>query len=104
MITQQTSHDHCSDFSCPLQQRDLDRAVARATGESVGTIHSRGFVPLYPDVIDDDIPILDWDELDHQHGVGVHRLRHPLPEDCWMSPESLRTQTPQGDSCPLGTS
>ncbi len=98
------SHDPCSDISCPMRQRDLDRAVARATGESIRTIHSRGFVPLYPDVIDDDIPILDWDELDRQHNVGVHKLRGPLPEDCWMSPESLRSQAPQGDLCPLGTS
>ncbi|TWT59626.1 hypothetical protein [Rubinisphaera italica] len=100
-----SSHNHyCSETECPLRQRDLDRAVARATGESVHTIHSRGFVPLYPDVIDDDIPILDWDELDRQQGVGVHRLRHPMPEDCWMSPESLMSQTRQGGACPLGTS
>ncbi|TWT59307.1 hypothetical protein [Rubinisphaera italica] len=104
MTSRNNSHDQCSDISCPLRQRDLDRAVARATGESVHTIHSRGFIPLYPDVIDDDIPILDWDELDRQHSVGVHRLRHPLPEDCWMSPEFLISQTPQGGSCPLGTS
>ncbi|TWT59709.1 hypothetical protein [Rubinisphaera italica] len=104
MTSQSHSLNPNSESGCTMRQRDLDRAVARATGESVNTIHSRGFIPLYPDVIDDDIPILDWDELDRQHSVGVHRLRHPLPEDCWMSPEFLKSQTPQGGSCPLGKS
>ena len=52
----------------PLSQQDLDREVARATGESLGTIRRRGFSIIDPsetqfDTEPDDTPamILDWD-------------------------------------------
>jgi hypothetical protein len=48
-----------------MTQRDLNRAVAAATGESVGTIERMGFGPLDDDAIDEDIPhVLDWDATD----------------------------------------
>ena len=31
-----------------MNQRDLDRAVAKATGETVAEISHRGFLPLTP--------------------------------------------------------
>ena len=52
----------------PLSQQDLDREVARATGESLGTIRRRGFSIIDPseqqfDTEPDDTPamVLDWD-------------------------------------------
>lgn len=57
-----------------MSQQDLDREIARATGESLGTIRRRGFslVPTLPSVFDPDadelrLPqYLDWDEVDAQ--------------------------------------
>ena len=52
----------------PLSQQDLDLEVARATGESLGTIRRRGFSIIDPsetqfDTEPDDTPamVLDWD-------------------------------------------
>ena len=52
----------------PLSQHDLDHEVARATGESVGTIRRHGFSIIDPsetqfDTEPDDLPamVLDWD-------------------------------------------
>ena len=52
----------------PLSQHDLDLEVARATGESLGTIRRRGFSIIDPsevhfDTEPDDTPamVLDWD-------------------------------------------
>ena len=47
-----------------MTQADLNRAVARATGESVTTIAGRGFVPLRYGVYERDLRTVDWDELD----------------------------------------
>ncbi|SFJ15453.1 hypothetical protein [Planctomicrobium piriforme] len=35
-----------------MRQRDLNRAVARATGETVSLISELGFVPLWPEPFD----------------------------------------------------
>jgi len=52
----------------PLSQQDLNREVARATGESLSTIRRRGFSIIDPaeqqfDTEPDDLPamVLDWD-------------------------------------------
>lgn len=45
-------------------QTELDRAVARATGESVRTIARRGFVPLTPVPFEREPRVVDWDVLD----------------------------------------
>ncbi len=67
-----------------MTQAQLERRVARATGESLHTICSRGFsladpvLVAYdpePDLATDDIPqIIDWDERDAQR-VGVFPAR-----------------------------
>lgn len=57
-----------------MSQQELDREIARATGESLGTIRRRGFslVPAIPTVFDPDADelrspqYLDWDEVDAQ--------------------------------------
>jgi hypothetical protein len=52
-----------------MTSHELNRAVARATGESVDTIIHRGFSPLVLEPEDDDLLdrpplIVDWDALD----------------------------------------
>ena len=49
-----------------MKQADLNRAVARATGESISTIKRLGFLIDDPDHIDPLDPgpaVVDWDEL-----------------------------------------
>ncbi|HWL07295.1 MAG TPA: hypothetical protein VNQ76_02670 [Planctomicrobium sp.] len=53
-----------------MRQRDLNRAVARSTGETVTTISRFGFIPLVPEPIDREPRFLDWDELDSQRNGG----------------------------------
>lgn len=55
-----------------MSQQELDREIARATGESLGTIRRRGFslVPALPSVFEPDADDLrspqyvDWDKVD----------------------------------------
>ena len=58
-----------------MTQAELNRAVARATGETVKTIAGMGFVPLTPTPIEQDPLVVDWEELDAQR-VSV------LPQRC----------------------
>lgn len=48
-----------------MTQAELDGEVARATGESVGTIEQLGFVPLtsVPFELEN---MIDWDEVDNE--------------------------------------
>ena len=60
-----------------MRQADLDRAVARATGESVATIRRLGFLLDHP-ITDHDEPgaeacdavVIDWDVFEAQRYVG----------------------------------
>ena len=53
-----------------MHQSDLDRAVSRATGETVSTIKRLGFLIANPDLTldpyDEDLGpyVIDWDELE----------------------------------------
>ena len=47
-----------------MTQRDLNRAVARATGESVDMIERMGFGPLDEDASDLEPKTIDWDAND----------------------------------------
>lgn len=51
-----------------INQSDLDRQVAQATGESQATIRSLGFVPLraVPFERDRRPLVVDWDELEQR--------------------------------------
>lgn len=57
-----------------MSQAELDREIARTTGESLGTIRRRGFslMPATPTAFDPEaeelrLPqYLDWDEVDAQ--------------------------------------
>ncbi|MEZ5941359.1 MAG: hypothetical protein R3C18_08215 [Planctomycetaceae bacterium] len=63
-----------------MHQSDLNRSVARATGESVSTIKRLGFLIADPeqelDPHDEDLGpyVIDWDELEARHA-----LREPQP-------------------------
>ena len=52
-----------------MSQRDLERAVARATGESMATVRRLGFLLAEPDGWPDeelDADVIDWDALQSQ--------------------------------------
>lgn len=53
-----------------MTQRDLNRSVATSTGETVGEISRRGFVPL-DDLNRDSDPPIDWDELEARRFVKL---------------------------------
>jgi len=66
-----------------MKQADLDRAVARATGETVSTIKRLGFLLAEPDdglgpEAEEHGPyVIDWDELEAQrHEAGTRRPRY----------------------------
>jgi len=60
-----------------MKQSDLDRAVARATGETISTIRQMGFLLVDPaDTLDleadEDGPnVIDWDELEAQRNEAL---------------------------------
>ena len=47
-----------------MTQRDLNRAVASVTGETVDTIERMGFGPLTETTDEFDPRMMDWDEAD----------------------------------------
>jgi hypothetical protein len=49
-----------------MTQRDFNRAVAQATGESVRTINNMGFVPLTAYPVEREPLTVDWDDIDRQ--------------------------------------
>jgi hypothetical protein len=61
-----------------MTQNELNRAVARATGESVSTIASLGFVPL-EDCADREPETVDWDALQESRGVTFQPRRRRTP-------------------------
>jgi hypothetical protein len=54
-----------------MTQNQLNRAVACATGETVGEISSRGFSSLPDDPYDCGFEPIDWDSLDQSRSVAV---------------------------------
>ena len=60
-----------------MTQRELNRAVARATGETVAEIAHRGFVPLTEIPPEPTGQTVDWDEQDAQRNVRWHPCRKP---------------------------
>ena len=53
-----------------MKQQQLNRAVARSTGESLAEITRRGFIPL-EDLQRDDDPPIDWDRLQAEHATSL---------------------------------
>ena len=55
-----------------MNQRDLNREVARATGESIKTIDRMGFSPLRVRFEQDPEEFaVDWDELEAQRSADL---------------------------------
>jgi hypothetical protein len=54
-----------------MTQAELNQEVAKATGETVGTVSERGFSPLWPIPYERDREPLtvDWDEVDGSREV-----------------------------------
>ena len=58
-----------------MTQAELNREVAYATGESVDTIAQMGFVVLTRIPIEREPFRIDWDRLDADRHVSLHRPR-----------------------------
>jgi len=59
-----------------MNQSELNRAVAKATGESVSMIAEMGFVPLAnPSYEREELRTVDWDEADASRSVSLMRRR-----------------------------
>ncbi len=58
-----------------MTQAELNREVAYATGESVGTIAQMGFVVLTRIPIERESLHIDWDRLDADRRISLHRPR-----------------------------
>lgn len=62
-----------------MTQSELNRAVARATGESVSTICEMGFVPLTPIPFEREPRTVDWDAADARRSVSLQPRRRRAP-------------------------
>jgi hypothetical protein len=58
-----------------MTQTELDRAVARATGESVAAISSMGFVPLTRVPQEREPQTVDWDETQQTRCISLQPRR-----------------------------
>ncbi len=58
-----------------MTQAELNREVARATGESVAEIRHLGFVPLTLTPYEQEPQVVDWDELE-----GARDVVYPCPQ------------------------
>jgi hypothetical protein len=58
-----------------MTQAELNRAVARATGESVSLISSLGFVPLSDGLHDREPQTVDWDKTQESRRISLHPRR-----------------------------
>ena len=62
-----------------MNQRELTRAVAKATGETVSEIAHRGFVPLAEVADEPECETVDWDEQDARRNVCWQPRRKRAP-------------------------
>ena len=58
-----------------MTQAELNRAVARATGESTREIARRGFVLLTPIPVEREPLVVDWDRLDAERRTSFFEQR-----------------------------
>jgi len=62
-----------------MNQRELNREIAKKTGESVSTIAALGFVPLTGQPYEREPLMIDWDELDAERNVPAFSQRSGRP-------------------------
>jgi hypothetical protein len=60
-----------------MTQNELNRAVARATGESIAVICSMGFVPLTDTPQEREPQMVDWDSAQQTRRISLHPRRKP---------------------------
>ena len=82
-----------------MRQRDLNRAVAQATGESVATIQRLGFLLAEPEQHDasqaEDKPnVIDWDELEQRQWYGQFHQDEGELFDASFADEPLADKEP----------
>jgi hypothetical protein len=58
-----------------MTQHELNRAIARATGESVTLISNMGFVPLTHAPQEYEPQTVDWDEIQQSRRITLHPRR-----------------------------
>ena len=58
-----------------MTQADLNRAVARATGETVEMVAQRGFSLLGQDSKQREPTVIDWDDLQTKRAVAIVEQR-----------------------------
>jgi hypothetical protein len=62
-----------------MNQRELNREIAKKTGETVSTIAALGFVPLTGQPYEREPQTVDWDKLDADRNVAVFSQRSRIP-------------------------
>ena len=62
-----------------MTQAELNREIARATGESVSTIARTGFVPLTETPYEAEPHGIDWDDADRSRGLSLQPVRKRAP-------------------------
>jgi hypothetical protein len=65
-----------------MNQSDLNREVAKATGEPVGTIAQRGFVPLTSVPFEQEPSTVDWDQVEADRRTTFSRPSIREPAAC----------------------
>ena len=66
-----------------MTQNDLNRAVARATGETVNEISHLGFQPLDLEPVHAEDRFIDWDALQLERNIAVYEQRSA--EQCFAA-------------------
>ena len=63
-----------------MNQRELNREIAKATGESVSTISQIGFIQLTGQPYEREPLTIDWDEADSNRNFTImpRRTRTPV--------------------------
>ena len=61
-----------------MTQSELNREIARATGESVSTIARMGFVPL-TELSEPEPRHIDWDHTDRSRSLSFQPVRKRVP-------------------------
>jgi hypothetical protein len=62
-----------------MTQNELNRCVARKTGESVALISSMGFSPLTEVPYEREPQTVDWDESDESRRISLQPRRRRAP-------------------------
>ena len=63
-----------------MTQAELNREIAKKTGETISTISAFGFVELTGQTFEREPQTVDWDDLDAERNVAVmpQRTRTPV--------------------------